>query len=493
MKRLLLALFLATSLSALFFFHQPKPLSSAQPTNIKDTLSSSQLSYFARLGTGNSTADSIIRVATTGNPSNNTRNLFIGDTLGIGRTGDNAGILIQYIIQDIGDTAAIELTTGLGSSNAFTGLAVVATRSAIHTVAFTPQTNITGGAWQFLIKATSRDSETQNDGIPDQQGFDLGMDVGALTTGPGTRLKTADITCPWGATASVGTTVGVVSGTTTNYYHVIQCTLATGTTNPIGVGGSIVVGRALSAGSQLTNPSAALNHLEGSAGANGSAVDIYNFLIRHLDSDSNLIDADTVQGRVAVIESVRVTATVDPTITFAIGTSGVSSVGSSACGIAMDAGAANTTPATVSFGSLALASFNDLAHHLSCITNGSSYVVTVYESGVMTHVGTGDTIPDTNCDGSCSTTTAAAWDTDNTHSEWGYTIDNINVGTSVFEYTSGYKAFAQGAANAKEIFKNNSTPTATETAWICYRLTASTSQRTGNYENHLTYTATATF
>jgi hypothetical protein len=41
--------------------------------------------------------------------------------------------------------------------------------------------------------------------------------------------------------------------------------------------------------------------------------------------------------------------------------------------------------------------------------------------------------------------------------------------------------------------RNTSTPLANETAWMCYRLTASSSQEAGNYESHLVYTATSVF
>ena len=39
----------------------------------------------------------------------------------------------------------------------------------------------------------------------------------------------------------------------------------------------------------------------------------------------------------------------------------------------------------------------------------------------------------------------------------------------------------------------NTTPSAPEQAYACYRITASTTQPAGNYENRLIYTATATF
>jgi len=473
-----------------FLLLYPKHLHSAPPTSIKDTLSSSQLSFFARLAVGNSATDTLLKIAISGNPTNTTNNLFVGDTVGIGVSGAN-GRLVPYIVGDIGNTAQFQITTGVGQSNAFTTAAVIATQSAIHTITFTPKTNITNGAWQFLIKATSRDGEDENDGIPDQQGFDLGQDVGSTSIGPGTRLKTADVTCPFGATASVGTTV-VVSA---NSYHIVNCKLGAGITNPVDVEATLTIGRALSTGSQLINPAPALSHTEGKA---DSTADTYTFYIRHLDAGDIVVDADTAAGKIAVVESVRVTATVDPTLSFIIDNTNVGS-GATICGNTLGAPATATTATSVAFGSLSLGAFNDLAPRLSCVTNADGgYIVTVYEIDPMTSINTGITIPDTDCDGACNTVTAAEWTTDTTNSGWGYSLQNINVGTSLFNYNNGGatfagKAFADGAANAKQIMKNTSTPTTTERAYLCYRLTASTLQKAGSYENQLIYTATTTF
>jgi hypothetical protein len=494
MKKLLsgfLAVFLFVTA---FSFLHPHPLTGAQPTNVKDTLSTSQLSYFARLGAGNSTADLSFLIALTANPSNNTNNLFVGDSLGIGTTNLAGNPLTAYVVRDIGNTAIIQLTAGIGVSNTFTGAAVISTRSAIHTVSFTPQNSVSGGAWQFLIKATSRTGEVQNDGIPDQQGFDLGSTTPSSgATGVGTRLQAADISCPWGGSATIGTTTSVTIGSATNYYHIIQCGSFSGGTTPTGVGGTIVVGRPLASGSQLINPSAALNHIEGSA---TGSVDVYDFLIRHLDGGGAVVDVDTERGKIAVVESVRVTATVEPSITFTIGTSGVVAVGATACGVPMSNGAPNTTAVSASFGSLTLSAFNDLAHHLSCVTNApNGYVVTAYEMAPMTMIGTTITISDTICQGSgsgnCTIGVGKTWAT-NTASGWGYTMQNIGASTTLFSYPN-YKPFGIGSTSAQEIMKNTLTPSATETAFICYRLTAATTQTAGNYENHLVYTATATF
>ncbi|MBI2465303.1 hypothetical protein HYV64_04125 [Candidatus Shapirobacteria bacterium] len=472
---------------------RPKKTASVPPSSVKNTLSSSQLSYFSRISAPITTGDSIIRVGGTGLPSNTTNNLFIGDTIGIGTTGagvGNTGGLTLYTVQDIGNTQTIEINSGIGQSNAFINAAIVATRSAIHTISFTPQSNFTGGFWQFLIKASTSTGEIHNDGIPDQNGFDLGSTTPSSTAnGVGTRLKITDVTCPnWGVGVTTAYSVGTTAVVNSNTYHVVSCYLGVGGTNQVGVGYSMAIGADLASGSQLINPSP--NHII----ANEGNADVYTFFIRHLDSTASVIDSDTAQGKIAMVEAVRVTATIDPTLTFIIDATGVG-VGATPCGLsAFGTNASNTTATAVTYGSLVLASPNDLAQRLSCVTNANSgYVVTVYEDGPMQNIADGTTLPDTDCNGGgCTTTTPAAWST-YTASGWGYAIQNLNIGVTVTDYQTGYRPFGNGTANAKEIIKNTTTPSATERAYVCYRATASTTQKAGNYESKLVYTATATF
>ncbi len=493
MKNITFLIILLVS-SVIYLVFYPKFTISAPPTSVKDTLSSSQLSYFARIGTGVSAGDSLIRIALTGNPSNTTNNLFVGDTIGIGTTGTGVGIsgpLTIYTIKDIGNTGLFQINSAIGQSNAWVGAAIISTHSAIHTISFTPQSNFTAGFWEFLIKATNTAGETINDGIPDTNGFDLGATTPSSgANGVGTRLKITDVTCPtWGIGATTAYSIGsttITSGVgTTAAYHVITCYLGIGGTNQIGVGYSMAIGKDLASGSQLINPSP--------KDSNEGAADVYTFYIRHKDSSSVLFDSDTIQGKIAVVEAVRVSATVDPTLTFTIDAVGVGT-GSTACGNTFASNAANTTATQVAFGSITLGSANDLGQRLSAITNSDNgYVVTVYEDGTMKNVSNATTIPDTTCpSNSCTIASPALWTTYSA-SGWGYTIQNINVGTSLFHYTAGYKPFGNGTANAQEIMKNTTTPTTTEQAYVCYRLTASTTQEAGNYENRLIYTATSTF
>jgi hypothetical protein len=468
LKSVLLTVFL---LPLFFYLGKFNTSQSAPATNLKDQLSSAQLSYFGRLAVGNTAGNSLIYVYTTGtSPSINNYNLTVGDTLSIALS---AGGTAVYTVNDVAGTNAIALNAALGTGSTNAGLFVISDHSAIHTVSFTPQTSVTGGQWQVLIKAANT---TQADNSPDQTGFDLGS------------LVTGAVTCPFGIAAAtgVGTTV-VVSG---NSYHVITCALSAGNSNPIGVGASIVIGIG---NSMMINPAPASSHIVGQA--NGSA-DTYTIILRHLDSGSVVIDNDTTTGKIAVTESVRVTAVIDPTITFSIGNSGVTNVGTTICGFGIGAGAPNTSAATVSFGSLSLGQFNNLAQFLQCTTNAiNGYVIQTFESNQLTMVGGTATIADTTCpSNSCTTSSAAAWTT-NTASGFGYSLDvgSTSAGAVLAVGYTAYKPFGLGFSNAQTIMSRPNTPASTDSAYVCYRITASTSQQAGTYQNEINYIATATF
>lgn len=444
------------------------------PTNVKDVLSSSQFSYFAEVGVGNSALSTIIGINLNSSfPSKTTNNLFIGDTVAIGVGGSQN----VYIIRGIGNTASFVIDSGIAAESAISGGSVIATRSAVHTVSFEPQSNSTGGYWQFLVKATSTNGEKSSDAIPDQNGFDLGT------------LNSGAVSCPWGATASVGTTVAVSLGSpaVTSYYHVIQCALGSGITNPSGTGetGTIIIGNS---NNNLINPTSS-NEISEEGSAN-----IFTFILRHLDSSGNVVEQ--VPGKIALVEAVRVTATIDPSITFMIDSVGATEIGSTACGIGttLSPGAIYTSGDQVVFGSLSLSSFNQLAQRLTCVTNATGgYVVTAYEQGVMKNISTNTTIPDTLCDGAnCTPSNATPWTTvSSTRSEFGYTMNNLS---SSIPFTEGYfKPFGIGSDNAQKIMERTSLPGGNESAYVCYKLSVTTSQEAGDYEGKIVYTATATF
>lgn len=442
----------------LTFFANKNQIRSAPVTNLRDQMSSAQLSYFARLLGGNG---SIINVASSGNPSNSTANLATGDTLAIANSSTTSLI---YTVKDIANGNSIEINTNIGATIA--NSYIIATRSAIHRVTFTPQSSTGGEKWQFLLKATSRSGENPSDGIPDQTGFDLGT----LTAGA--------VTCPLSHTPSVGATTVITSGVGVGYtgtYHIIEC--AGGNISTVGTSIAMIVGNGTS---QMINPSPYTSHTIGQA-------DTYTYAIRQMVGASIV---DTTFGKLATVESVRVTAVVEPTLTFTISNVGTTNIGVVRCGTALGNGAPDTTATAVSFGPLVLNSANNLAQQLSCITNSQNgYVIQAFENKPMTMLGTATTIPNNG-----STTVAAAWTTFTT-SGFGYALETISApGATLGITTVGhYKAFGIGYANAQPILSRTTTPSATDSIYVCYRATASTTQQAGTYENSVSYIATATF
>ncbi len=453
-----------------FYLTNPKISQSTPSTELKDQLSSAQLSYFARLGTGNTAGNSVIFVTTTGTTlSTNNYNLDIGDTLFIQNSVSGTNV---YTVKGLSNNDGIALNSAIGTSNVASGLSVISPRYSIHTVSFKPQSSITGGKWQVLIKANGT---LQTDNSPDTAGFDQGT------------LLNAAVTCPWSATASdVGTTT-IVSGSS---YHIITCTLPSIGTNPVDVSGSIVIGNATN---MLLNPAPAASHVVGQA---NTTADTYKFFLRHLNAAGVVIDEDTTSGKIAVTESVRVTATVEPTLTFSVGSSGVTSAGTNLCGTAIGSGAPNTTGASLDFGSLNLAAFNNLAQFIQCTTNATNgYTIQTFESGQLTMLGAATTIPDTKCDGSCSATTATVW-TNNSNSGFGYSLQvgTTSTGAVLGITTSGqYKSFGVGYGSAQTILSRSNVPSAVDSAYICYRITAGNQQPAGTYQNEVNFIATATF
>ncbi len=522
-KLVLSALFAILVLNALSEFQ----VNSAPLINVKDILNTSQLSYFNRLSGGIPANQSIINLQTNGNPSNTTSNLFVGDTISIGETTLN-----NYNVSNIGTTAEISIGGTLYTGDNATGLALVSTRSAIHTISFTTPNQVTSGYFQILIKSannllnagtTDANGENGRNGIPDQYGFDLGADIGTSSVGStafgiGTRIKAgaggtgADILCP-----DVGTESAYVGGTELilgQTFHEIKCAY-TGN-NAVGGTYTIVIGRGLATGSQLINPSPGSGHLEGATQNNGTTTDIYSFYVRHLDASENV--KDSTHGKIAVIEAVRVTATVDPTLTFLIDNGGVgytSNVGFSAiqvgetrCGVPVSGGQSTTTGTAATFREIGIDAFNTVAQRLSVVTNAfGGYSLTAFQDKYMTAIGitgpggVGVTIPPTICSiGSpCTSTVASDW-TSSIRYGFGYSLENVVGGTDIMAFnhndggaTFNTRSFGYLTSNSVQIMGRNSTPQQTDRAYVCYRITVGPAQPAGDYEGRIIYTATATF
>ena len=454
-------------------FIYPKKIKSAAISNVKDVLCTSQFSYVGGVGSSNVAGSNVLYLDTgTSFPSQTSNNLFVGDTIFVGSLGGT------YVVTDIGSSGDIRVSPALAAGDIAAGGQIMHPVSSCHTVSFDVIPSLAGEIWEFLLKASSASDSA--DGIPDQDGFDQGS------------LTASDVVCPFGATASVGTTTSLAMGSPPDisYYHVIQCTL----TQDVVAGGTatFIIGKTDNTNSFI-NPSpshAGGNDIEGYP-------EILPYAIRHTTSTGTVLD-QTI-GNVAIIEAVRVTATIDPSITFWIDNVGVTDPTTTFPAISgdddqLDPGAVNTTADQVIFGSLAIQEINQLAQHLNAVTNAAGgYVVTAYEAGPMTRIGGVETIPDTLCNGNnCTTTLATGWSgVSTTRSEFGYTM--ISAGSSIPFVEGDFKPFGIGCEEAQPVMVNPSVPSTIESAYAIYRITATTVQAAGDYEAKIIYTATSTF
>jgi len=143
----------------------------------------------------------------------------------------------------------------------------------------------------------------------------------------------------------------------------------------------------------------------------------------------------------------------------------------------------NTSGVTVPYGTIFNSeTFFNAAHTHTVTTNaGGGYVLQVTEDGALKKDGSSPSIADGTCDGSCSTTTAAAWATA-TNNGFGYTLAGTNAAFS----NPNYKVF--DSTGFQTIASNTSTISG-DTVDVCYRLSVDGTQQAGLYYNKLTYQA----
>lgn len=451
---------------------QPSHLSSANLTSVKDTLQSSRLSVNARVdSTGTSVGSSNVKLKTAASaPANtiSTANLKAQDSVVIG-TG-------TYTIVDIIDSDEFTVTPVLASGDADDNDPIYLKNRPRHAITFTTASAVANGYFQILLPA---DTTTPNDGNPDDEGYDFNT--------------TVDVTSP----ADVGSTFDFVTGVAT-------ASGATGCTSPANYhcfefhySGTGAVGQALSLYIGNTNgsntpiaPATGTSHTEGTA-------DTYPIIVRQFaaSTDPNVATpVDATTARIAHIEAVRVTATVDPTISFSI--AGIAS-GNTRCGVSTSV---TTTATSVPFGGMALNTFKTLAQDLTVSTNASGgYVVTASENDELGLGGaTTPFIPDTSCDsGPCTISSQQDWNTA-TNNGFGYSIQNVDAASVPFQYNTAGTFDARPFANIVDsetpqtIFSSTTVANA-ENAYVCYRLSVGATQAAGDYENQITYTATGTF
>lgn len=471
-KRLwsLLLLVLTLILAGVFNQHPQ----SASLTSVSVTSSNPRPSFRGALAAGNTEGTSQIIINTTPNayPSTSSAQLVEGDILRIGSAGD----LGSYTVASTSSLSTIYLKSALGVGHADEDDDVIASTSATQTVRFTTASALSEGRFRVLFPSLSDDNAAA-DGIPDGGYYDFG------TSAP-------TVTCPTDIS-----NYDFVSGTATastitidsTDYHSFECAYS----------GTGAVGTSFSANpltiTSLINPAPKTNHTTGIA-------DTHPIILQHLDSSFNVVDQTAIQ--TGVIEAVKITATVPSQITFQV--IGVSS-GTSTCGITTDV---TTTAASVPFGEISISDFTNAAQALTVSTNAvGGFVVTGSENDQLGRNGAAcagvngsgiDTcIPDAEV-ASMDSTTEQTW-TSASYKGFAFALHDINDSTTeAFSYNS---PGAYSARHFADIADGETAATIFESAgvadnqnlYVCYRIIAESTTAAGNYENNVTYNATATF
>jgi len=419
--------------------------------------------------------------------------LKIGDTLNFATSGVRT-------INEIIDGTTIILNNSVSNGELF----YLAEKSDLKVV-FTTRTYLSGGSFQVLVPAHGTEADSK-DGKPDQNFFDFDT----TWTGGGGQPS---ITCT-GAKNNAGHNFSSATYTATpwvsvaNYsgrWHVYECNYGSGDNNEeITIDISNVINPAPM---YLAGPPEQ-KHVTGTA-------DTYNVIIRHLSSTGTEIDATTA--KIGVIEAVRVSATVAPSLTFTI--TGVP-LGTTACG-------QSTTVATyaseVPLGELSTGMFTHAAQNLKITTNAKhGAVVTAIANDQLglnggacvgdTYNSTLECIWDANVSGMThqDTTTGSPGEKNwasTAEAGFGFSLENgthanpdfyYNQGSPAGTFVARHFADAEATQDPQKLFDTivsgvTTGPTNDSNLYVCYRALADNLTVAGDYFNYITYTATATF
>ena len=463
-----------------FFLFKPPQSKSASLTNASATLSNSRLSFYAVVHTGAAIGANAVNIKTTANtyPDDNTNHLFPGDTVSVGAEGN-------LTVASIFDTDTFLLSAGL-TIPASDSDPIYATQSGTLTVTFDTVNAIPANG--DVIVTIDAPSSGGNDGAPDTaetmaaNGFDFNT------------ITTTNITCPTGANWSK-TSASAGSG---GDGHTVVCTTNTEVVASTNL--TIVVG---DGDKGLVNPAAAYGAAEHTQGV----ADIYTVNVKTRNSDDQAIDESNL--KVAPIEAVLVSATVDETLNFQV--EGVSST-TSTCGRTTDK---TTTPVSVPWGRLTLSeTFFLAAQKLTVSTNAESgYVVKIEENDQMGKNGVAcplngneadNCIQDTTCNVTgCTEATSQDWTDATTYYGLGYSLENISGTDAAFLWNESSRTFSakqipsmasnESPLKEKQTIMSNAAPVKDKQIYVCYQIAFSPIQPAGYYYNQVRYTASATF
>ncbi len=464
----ILGIITAASLIGINLFFRPSFSFAANLTSMRDTLSTSRMSFSGRVKTPSIAGSGHVYIytATSGNfTSISTDGLKPGDSVQIGGTN-------FYTIASIVNSSEFTVTTNLAVGDADDGDAIYFRSKPAHIITFNTASAVNGGFFQVLIPAASSNS---NDTVPDISGFDFNTTITATATSvPNYTFITG-----------VATASGVSGCTSPANFHCFEFHY----TGPGAIGAGIQLFIGTSAGTNTPVAPAP------SAARIASQADAYTFKVYNFTNNAQpgvSSSTDDGAGKVAVIESVRVSATVDPSITFKIEAVPSST---STCGLTTSV---TTTSAAVPFGVLSIDTLRWASQKITVSTNAvSGYTVTAVENERLSNLASSPSyIPNTTCDsGTCTYTGAGSgWVTAAAHPGFGYTLAIVSGTPTITPTVGNFRRFASITANEQPTaIMTNAAIASAQAVYVCYQISVDATQTAGEYENQVTYTATANF
>ena len=486
----------------LYFVKLPllKPVDMANLTSASATLSNSRLSYRAGVASG-TTGTSIVAIDGSGNPDNNTNHLFTGDSICFTDTLQNGCIGSKtYTVANIVDGTTFNTTTALTDTLLADGYAM-ASQSGSLTISFVNTTEIPSNG-DIVVTIPMADSADGNNGLPDTSssvatnGFDLN------------GIAAADISVTgctdgnWVATETINEGSGTTDHTIVIDRQTTACSAGTTITVTIDSSPGIINPAPITTG-----------HTQGTA-------DAYSINVKTRDGSNNTLD--TVNTKVAPVEAVFVSATVDESLSFAV--AGITADSGTYCGLTRTASSPDSTAYSIPWGTVA-STYAEATHNtqqqLTVSTNAASgYKVYAEENDQMGRNGNtctgatpsaghftfsaGTCIRDTACGSSaCTHTTSQDWTDMATYPGFGYTLANQSGTDAKFLYNETSRTFStkqfadqeatESRADTGAELMSNAAPVSGSSVYVCYRIAIPGTQPAGYYYNKVKYTAVPTF
>ncbi|HLL60971.1 MAG TPA: hypothetical protein VK338_04595, partial [Candidatus Nitrosocosmicus sp.] len=274
-------------------------------TSMSVTVANGRLSFKGAVATSGYINTTTLRIAASGQPDNDTRNLFNGDAICVNPSGD---ICHQQLTHPVNYLATDNITFGVSTAfphDIANATPLVASQSGRIIVSFRPRVAVpAGGSIRVYIPANATNTTAQN-GIPDADGFDSAR-IDNISAG-----SFGSVVVP-----SFTTTAASITYTHASSNHVFSVPV---TTTPLNTSTTyyITIGDAAADRQLFVNPAPCLTcQSGGTAHTTRGLADPYNFRVESLDASSNLQDSTTTS--VAVNDGVLVSVTVPLSLTYQI-------------------------------------------------------------------------------------------------------------------------------------------------------------------------------